>query len=368
MRRRHHAMTEINDSIFSKYQLLKQKSSFSAGELEDTEVPPKRWIIEGYMDDEGMDMVIGRPKDGKSLLILAASICISVGRPFMGRTTTKCKVLYADEENGIRRLKERQQKIVTGMQLTPSEKENLRVNLKYSSLKGIIIDKESGVQKLKQLIEEHQPNLIVIDSLVRAMTGKENEVADARKVFSQFKAIQSEFSFPLKFLPIHHVVKSRKSYSQSGRLTAEDARGSSDFAGQVNNMLIVNRTSPTSNGVQYFDLTVGLERDTIDSKGVKYKVYDKLFLDKTGVVFEPYGEAESKSQQEINSVEECAQSIMDWVKTNNKILFKRKELDWADSDYGGSTITIALNLLVERNELAKGGKKGWYKVASKEFG
>ena len=68
--------------------------SISALELERKDIPPIRWIVDGLLP-QGLTILAGAPKAGKSWLSL--DICLSVAKaePFWGKEMQKILVFKA---------------------------------------------------------------------------------------------------------------------------------------------------------------------------------------------------------------------------------------------------------------------------------
>ncbi|MCZ7554753.1 MAG: helicase RepA family protein [Anaerolineales bacterium] len=76
-------------------------------ELYSRDYPPRKPLIEGLIYRGNCAILAGRPKSGKSWLLFQMAEAIGAGRPFLGRQTTKAKVLYLALEDGERRIHER---------------------------------------------------------------------------------------------------------------------------------------------------------------------------------------------------------------------------------------------------------------------
>lgn len=77
----------------------------SAYELDHKEFPPVNWAVPDLIP-EGVTILSGKPKIGKSWLMLNIAIAVASGGMALGKT--KCeqgKVLYAANEDNQRRLK-----------------------------------------------------------------------------------------------------------------------------------------------------------------------------------------------------------------------------------------------------------------------
>ena len=87
---------------------------FTADDLLDTHFPEPRWAVPGLIA-EGLTLLAGAPKLGKSWLCLDLGISIATGTPALGKIDTlQGDVLYAALEDPPRRLKSRLRKILDG--------------------------------------------------------------------------------------------------------------------------------------------------------------------------------------------------------------------------------------------------------------
>src|ERR1035441_3523996 len=80
---------------------------YTAKQLCDKTIPPKRWVIVDFLG-EGLTMLSGRPKAGKSLGTLQMGIAVATGGLFLGRyQAVKGAVLYINSDDpDERRLQE----------------------------------------------------------------------------------------------------------------------------------------------------------------------------------------------------------------------------------------------------------------------
>lgn len=78
-------------------------------DLLTADIPDLRWVVPGILP-EGLVLLVGPPKKGKSWLALSWSMSVVMGGPAMGsghRTATAGRVLYGALEDGRRRMKHR---------------------------------------------------------------------------------------------------------------------------------------------------------------------------------------------------------------------------------------------------------------------
>lgn len=87
-------------------QVSKNINVLSAKELKNTEIPKVYCIVENMLY-EGLAILAGSPKVGKSWGALQLGLSVSQGKEFLGCNTTKSDVLYLALEDSYRRLQNR---------------------------------------------------------------------------------------------------------------------------------------------------------------------------------------------------------------------------------------------------------------------
>lgn len=95
----------------------KQIPVYSAQYLQQVTFGTTPYLVEDIIA-EGVTLVVAAPKTGKSWLALHLSLCLSEGREFLGRRTTKTGVLYLALEDGPRRLSTRIKQLTGGQPVT----------------------------------------------------------------------------------------------------------------------------------------------------------------------------------------------------------------------------------------------------------
>lgn len=117
-------------------------------------------------------------KAGKSLLALELAAAIATGRAILTDTDVRPRrVLYLDYENAPSDVLKR----LLAMAYEPSDLSNLL----YSSFPDLQpLNTRAGGQALLRVVDELRPELVVIDSLIRAVTGDEN---DSRTVHDLYR-------------------------------------------------------------------------------------------------------------------------------------------------------------------------------------
>lgn len=137
--------------------------------LWDEEVQ-EEYLIDPIIPARRTTVIYSKPKVGKSLFTLEMCAHIAQGTSFLGYTPEEAKrVLYLDFENDplgdtIQRLK--------SMQFKPENLDNLMI-ISYPQLGGM--DTVQGANTFLKIVNYYQPDLVVIDTMSRAISGDENE-------------------------------------------------------------------------------------------------------------------------------------------------------------------------------------------------
>ncbi len=204
----------------------------TAAELATQEFPPLEWVVDGILP-EGSYLLSARPKVGKSWLGLQICLGVAYGEPVLGRDVKQGKAIYLALEDNHRRLQSR----LRQLRPTGYATEDLILHTKWPRFN------EGGVEALVKLIEEHQPRIIVIDTLakVRPPGGRNNGIYE-----SDYSALAPITEVANKYrttiLIIHH---NRKGKAETDPL--EQISGSLGLSGAVDGALIIdgNRGDPS---------------------------------------------------------------------------------------------------------------------------
>ena len=99
-----HELCLLMASFEDSHPLVKQL--WSVAQLYDTSFPPLRWIVPGVLPT-GLGFVSGRPKIGKSYLVMQISGAVATGGVVFGRRVAQGRVFYLALEDTPRRLRDR---------------------------------------------------------------------------------------------------------------------------------------------------------------------------------------------------------------------------------------------------------------------
>ena len=208
---------------------LHSLNTFTARALQEMEFPPIEYVVPGYVV-EGLTLLTGKPKLGKSWLALDWALAVAYGGIASG--SIECPegdVLYAALEDNPRRLHRRMQ------QLLPDGTWPDRLEL-MTSLRRL---DAGGLDDLRTWADAAEnPRLIVVDTFacVRPPRARNDGAYDADYAsLSPLQVMAGERS--LAVVVVHHVRK----------LEAEDpldtVSGTTGLTGAADTVLVLNRDS-----------------------------------------------------------------------------------------------------------------------------
>lgn len=131
---------------------------WTIADLYDTEFPEPAWAIPGILP-AGLTLFGGRPKVGKSWLMLQAACAVGTGGRFLGKPIERGAVLYLALEDSPRRLQDRIQK------------QGIPRHALISFCREWRPLHKGGFDDLLRELERAAYRLVVIDTLTRAFPG-----------------------------------------------------------------------------------------------------------------------------------------------------------------------------------------------------
>lgn len=132
--------------------------------------PPLTFLVDEILAKGHMAVLAGRPKSGKSWLVLQLAQAVDQGRPFLGRSTKTGRVLYVALEDGERRVYQR-------CKILKWQPKNAAVLFDIARFDGDGVP-GPGLEQLKQLAGQY--DLIIVDTLIKTLSGKANENDNAQ--------------------------------------------------------------------------------------------------------------------------------------------------------------------------------------------
>lgn len=173
----------------------------NGAELLSRSIPPQRWIIDSLLP-EGLTLLCGAPKAGKSWLSLDIALHVASGQAFWGHKTLTGRVLLFALEDGERRLKRRLEMLI-------ADHDELYPALIYPcfSVPPLESGFADGLEKqLEDFGSGEKVSLVVVDTLgkVREPSRLDGYQRDYQQV-AALKAIADKHHIAV--LVVHHLRK-----------------------------------------------------------------------------------------------------------------------------------------------------------------
>jgi hypothetical protein len=207
-------------------------------EIASLELTPIRWAIKGLIP-EGVTLLVGAPKLGKSFLMLQAGLAVARGQPFFGKKVPKKKgaVLYVSYEDNDRRVQKRVRQLVADGRFPKN------FHMAYEWLRM----NEGGIEALDQWLSSHpKTRLVVIDTLAQFRSA-----ASAARTAYDFDYEVGRALVPLAlkrrvaFVLVHHTAKGRRSD------VLEAVNSTNGLPGGVDTIMVLARERHCPDGALY---------------------------------------------------------------------------------------------------------------------
>jgi hypothetical protein len=200
--------------------------TLTAAELLGLQLPPIRWSVQGLLP-EGVTLLAGKPKLGKSWMALGIAIAISTGGVALGtRPVEMGDVLYMALEDNYRRLRKRLEKL-----LTNEAPERLHIVTQWPRMD------EGGAEALERWLEAHpDTRLVVVDNLkrVRPRTSPNRSIYEAD--YEALEAMQRlAAKYEVSILVVHHLRK------LGAADPLDEISGSTGLSGGADGVLVLKR-------------------------------------------------------------------------------------------------------------------------------
>lgn len=196
-----------------------------------------RWLCRG-----GSMLLVSQSGVGKSSFVLQFVISLCTQRPFFGiRAKRPLRIAMIQAENDVGDVSQAYQSIVAGMQLVEPERRMLRDNLHL--YRDTTSTGDDFIQRLKELSERHQPDVVVVDPLL-SYCGI--EVADQRQVteFCRHKLAPWLHKSGAILIAVHHTTKPKAAKDKEGMTVADLAyagAGASELVNFMREVAVIQR-------------------------------------------------------------------------------------------------------------------------------
>lgn len=217
----------------------KRKSNLNlitAREIQNLDIPEIHWVIKDMLP-EGLAILAGAPKIGKSWMALGFALSVTGGNKALGYfDTCKSAVVYIALEDNLRRIKSR---IKNMLSIEPDYKapDNL-IYLKESYNFPKL--NENGIEELQNLVDDNPDiKLIIIDTLGRAKADKKRMDNNIYQADYDLGSRLQLFTLKNRIcvLVIHHTKKG------SEENVFDEISGTTGLTGAMDSLLVIKKKS-----------------------------------------------------------------------------------------------------------------------------
>ncbi len=205
------------------------------GPMELLQVPaPPRWLIADLWVGEGVGIIGAAPKSYKTWIALEMALAVSSGTPCFGRfgVPEAGPVIAFFAEDSLAAIRERILAVCIARGL---DLERLPFHLVSSST--LRLDSREDQERLRDVIAQIRPRLVVLDPLVRLHAGDENDSGHIGRLLGFLRSLQRDFGTAIVLT--HH---NRKTHS-IGAPEGQGLRGSGDLHAWTDTGLFLRRRS-----------------------------------------------------------------------------------------------------------------------------
>lgn len=223
-------------------------------ELRTADVREAQPIVERLLNEGETILIVGRPKVGKSRLTQQLALELSRAQPFLGHylIAKARRVLVMDFENRPAGAKAR----FAAMSEPEESDRGIYVYAPETLAENAVDTTTRGIERLKKLIVEANPDVVIIDTWRLFVGGNENEAADVVAALKALSAVRRERP-KLAIILVHHLRKEQG--DRSARLRGDPSAW-------------VENVSGHHALVGHVDACYGLERE-IDPTGEELIVF-----------------------------------------------------------------------------------------------
>jgi hypothetical protein len=224
-------------SVPEEFRKAPKPETVTAADLMAAELPPVRWGVRGVLP-EGVTLLAGKPKLGKSWLALGLCVAVAAGGMALGtREVERGEVLYLALEDNRRRLQKRLGKMLCG----PAP-EGLEIATAWPKLD------EGGVEALEAWLREHrEARLVAVDTLakIRPRTRGQNVYQEDYAALEELLPLAAEHEVAI--VVVHHTRK------MAAADPLDEISGSTGLTGGVDGVLVLKRDRGKADAVLHVD-------------------------------------------------------------------------------------------------------------------
>jgi hypothetical protein len=211
----------------------------TAEELEATVFPPPKWAIDGLLP-EGLTVLAGDPKAGKSWLALLLGWAAAAGGELDGRAVTPGEALYLALEDPYRRLQSRMRALRRGVAYDISRRLSFSTDFPRADA--------GGLYHIAEWLEARKgaARLVIVDTLAcfrKVQTGKGNGYAEDYEALGSLQKLCHHYQ--VCGLVVHHTRKVK------GTDPFADISGTQGVSGAADTLWVLDSDSDMGGGRLY---------------------------------------------------------------------------------------------------------------------
>lgn len=197
--------------------------AITAKELIEIPLPKNQYLVGGgLVPKHGYTMLVGKAKEGKTMLALNIALCLATRIPFLMKKGQEIgfpipepkRTLFLLRENVDKTIQDFLARQIAGLKKKLGKKiENSLELIKFARPKTTYLDLKEGLSELRNLLDTCRPALVIIDPLSRFLTSNMNKMETAIKVANAIDSLGEEYN--CAFLLLHHFRKSGKDDTES---------------------------------------------------------------------------------------------------------------------------------------------------------
>jgi len=210
----------------------------TAAELMNLEFEPTQWVVPGVLP-EGLSLLAGKPKKGKSWMALGMCEAVAVGGVSFGtKRVDQGDTLYLALEDNTKRLQKRLRKVLDGR----AAPDRMHLHTVWPRLD------EGGAEQLDEWLTEHpEARLVVIDTLakIRKPAGGANVYSEDYAALELLLPLAAKHGVAI--VVVHHLRKMAASDPM------DEISSSTGLTAGVDGFLILRRTPGSKGPTLYVD-------------------------------------------------------------------------------------------------------------------
>jgi len=165
---------------------------------------PIEFLIEGMLEKNTFNSIIGPSKAGKSLFSLQMAFCVQNGLPFLGHDTHQCNVLYVDCELDSRHINRRVESVKEYYNFPDGQSPQYLIYNKGLTSGGVRLD--TMISDIRNALDrDPEIGLVICDCFYYWCEGARNQEGNVKNYLTPLKELVSEYDICLNY--VHHTSK-----------------------------------------------------------------------------------------------------------------------------------------------------------------